>query len=497
METADIVRQAFLNADVDESGTLDIAEFGRLLQLLNPSTWSTERLERFFLRADKDGSGRVDLQETLDWLLAKEPAPTEKEEELQWGAELRPRRSSEVSRIMKAFDDADMNKDGFLDKEEFASLLMHLDPKRFSDPKRLTAAFLKADNDHSGKLEVDEVESWLRDYLAKVGTSEEEELYMLLTWRDNRIAGPLRLGDLLGAFQLCTTAGMNDRLRRLIPQQVPGFFEPRDVSPMEFVLLFEYLRDNRDANDKDVRELFGSPTWRRKMNKKDLKRSFSGNLTSLVHGLGHNPNTPVGLGLFKQLLAVLSAILRIDREHMLMFFAWAQTGHFQLTDAIIQRVLEKVFLKAKGKEKEPVLAQSVAENDFYRVCFSMGVLDTNGFKGIPRGEIALIFQDICRSLNQKLADRDALKRPFRVRKDRSPKKGSKVFAGTTWPTSSPGSMARVHQLRGTREICLLLEMLWASLPNRPYPTSLDMVFSFLEKTVEPEKPCEPEQVPAS
>ena len=31
--------------------------------------------------------------------------------------------------------------------------------------------------------------------------------------------------------------------------------------------------------------------------------------------------------------------------------------------------------------------------DFYRVCFSMGVLDTNGFKGIPRGEIALIFQE--------------------------------------------------------------------------------------------------------
>lgn len=135
------------------------------------------------------------------------------------------RRNSEVSRIMKAFDDADMNKDGYLDKEEFARLLMHLDPKRFSDPKKLSSAFLKADNDRSGMLETDEVEAWLREYLAKMGTSEEEELYMLLTWRDNRNAGPLRLDDLLGAFLLCTSAGMNARFRGQVPQQVPGFFE--------------------------------------------------------------------------------------------------------------------------------------------------------------------------------------------------------------------------------------------------------------------------------
>ena len=63
--------------------------------------------------------------------------------------------------------------------------------------------------------------------------------------------------------------------------------------------------------------------------------------------------------------------------------------------------------------------------DFYRVCFSMGVLDTNGRQGIPRGSIALIFQDITRNMQQKLSDREALKRPFRRK---SPKKGSKERA---------------------------------------------------------------------
>ena len=38
--------------------------------------------------------------------------------------------------------------------------------------------------------------------------------------------------------------------------------------------------------------------------------------------------------------------------------------------------------------------------DFYRVCYSMDVLDTNGRKGIPRGQIALLFQELvfCRLL---------------------------------------------------------------------------------------------------
>ena len=492
MTTEEVVRQAFKNADVDESGTLDIQEFGRLLQILNPSTWSPERLRLFFLRADKDGSGRVDLQEILDWLLygasrraKKEEASAEKPSDDAELAELaeRRRRNSEVSRIMKAFDDSDFNKDGYLDKEEFARLLMHLDPKRFSDPKKLTSAFLKADNDRNNMLETGEVEAWLREYLAKVGISEEEELYMLLTWRDGRTAGPLRLDDLLGAFQSCTSAGMKARFRDHVPQSVPGFFEAHDVSPMEFVMLFEHLREHRDATDKEIRELLSSYSWRRK-NKQEMKRSFSGNLTSLLHSLGHNPNTPVGLGLFKQILAVLTAILRIDREHMLMFFAWSKTGHFQLTDAIIEKVLEKVFMKVP-KPKESMLNMSVSENDFYRVCFSMDVLDTNGRNGIPRGQIALIFQDILRNMSQKLSDREALKRPFR-RKDKSPKKGSKDKSGLTpLSPSSPAVPACLrHELRGTKEIGLLLEMLWSALPGRPFPTVLDMVLNFLDRAAQ-------------
>lgn len=84
---------------------------------------------------------------------------------------------------------------------------MHLDPKRFSDPKKLTQAFLKADEDGSSMLETTEaarsgseclkstrtrgfcsdfemeslrnlvslqVEAWLREYLSKMGSSEEE-----------------------------------------------------------------------------------------------------------------------------------------------------------------------------------------------------------------------------------------------------------------------------------------------------------------------------------
>eukprot|EP00913_Durusdinium_trenchii_P018866 g17728.t1 len=269
-------------------------------------------------------------------------------------------------------------------------------------------------------LETDEVEAWLREYLAKMGTSEEEELYMLLTWRDNRNAGPLRLDDLLGAFLLCTSAGMNARFRGQVPQQVPGFFEAHNVSPMEFVMLFDHLREHRDATERRL----------------------------LI------------------------------------------PEHFQLTDAVIEKVLEKVFMKVP-KAKESVLAQSVSENDFYRVCFSMDVLDTNGRTGIPRGQIALLFQDILRNMQQKLADREALKKPYRSRKDlpltdKSPKKGSKGSSGATPATSGSPTAPLVpvclrHELKGTKEIGLLLEMLWANLPGRPFPTVMDMILNFLER----------------
>eukprot|EP00434_Breviolum_minutum_P024718 symbB.v1.2.021831.t1/scaffold1910.1/size96378/3 len=143
-----------------------------------------------------------------------------------------------------------------------------------------------------------------------------------------------------------------------------------------------------------------------------------------------------------------------------------------------------------------MLNMSVSENDFYRVCFSMDVLDTNGRNGIPRGQIALIFQDlkkiltdvlldILRNMSQKLSDREALKRPFR-RKDKSPKKGSKDKSGLTpLSPSSPAVPACLrHELRGTKEISLLLEMLWSALPGRPFPTVLDMVLNFLDRAAQ-------------
>jgi len=39
---------------------------------------------------------------------------------------------------------------------------------------------------------------------------------------------------------------------------------------------------------------------------------------------------------FKSLAVFPPWISGIDREHMLMFFAWSKTGHFQLTDSIIE-----------------------------------------------------------------------------------------------------------------------------------------------------------------
>mmetsp|Transcript_36822 Transcript_36822/g.85078 ORF Transcript_36822/g.85078 Transcript_36822/m.85078 type:complete len:492 (-) Transcript_36822:42-1517(-) len=482
MQTEDVVKSAFFSADLDKSGTLDIQEFGRLLQLLNPSTWSDERLQRFFLRADKDGSGRVDLEETLDWLLAKEPPKIEVDAEptkepiklespskTESPSKAKPR-TFEMSRLMRAFEEADLNHDGHLEKEEFASVLMSLDPKKFSDPKKLSVAFQRADDDHNGALDSREVETWLRKYFAKNAPDDVEELYMLLTWRDGRNAGPLRLDDLLQAFLQCSSAGLNCHLGKLVPQSLEGDAEPREVSPMEFVLLLEYLREHRETSEDDLMQLLASSKWRRRINQKVLKRSFSGDLLSLLRGLGVNPNTPVGVGLFRQLLSALSALLRIDRQHLLMYFTWSKTQLLQMTDAMAEKVMEQVFLKV-SKGGESLLSQGIVENDFYRVCYSMDVLDTKeGKRGIPRGQIAILFQELSRGLPQKLLERELRKYPYRhARKDSKPverKKGS----------------PRLFEIKGTAQLSVMLEMLWKALPGRPFPTAIEMVLHFLQKS---------------
>ncbi|CAE7501876.1 unnamed protein product, partial [Symbiodinium pilosum] len=105
-----------------------------------------------------------------------------------------------------------------------------------------------------------------------------------------------------------------------------------------------------------------------------------------------------------------------------------------------------------NKAGSPLLSQGVVENDFYRVCYSMGVLDTNGRKGIPRGQIALLFQELSRTLFQKLAERDNRKHPYRARKD--PRSSP-----TDKRRGSPRTHERMHEIRGSAQLSVLLEML--------------------------------------
>jgi Ca2+-binding EF-hand superfamily protein len=63
----EVVLENFRRSDANRSGTLDKAEFTRLMQRLKPG-WTAAETERVFSMVDKDNSGEIESDELVAWL---------------------------------------------------------------------------------------------------------------------------------------------------------------------------------------------------------------------------------------------------------------------------------------------------------------------------------------------------------------------------------------------------------------------------------------------
>lgn len=64
----ELVLQDFRKFDTNRNGTLDKAEFTRLMGTLKPGAWDTKRTDAVFAQVDVDKSGEVDLNELVAFL---------------------------------------------------------------------------------------------------------------------------------------------------------------------------------------------------------------------------------------------------------------------------------------------------------------------------------------------------------------------------------------------------------------------------------------------
>mmetsp|Transcript_49994 Transcript_49994/g.89754 ORF Transcript_49994/g.89754 Transcript_49994/m.89754 type:complete len:428 (-) Transcript_49994:141-1424(-) len=391
--------------------------------------------------------------------------------------------------VRECFTQADANSDGQLDSKEFASLLKKLDPDKWSDDN-VSKFFGAADLDNNGKLDLQEVLHWIfkshaaspsspggDDSSSSSSSSDSEDareahranrkarsmkkeekptdvemLYTLLTSYEGRDGGTLKLEDLIQVFAHCKGTGMDPRLPELVLQQVESHGEPEDVSALELGHLFAMLQENRSATEEDARtQISNVKDVCRGMDQKDLK------------AVGLDGSAVVGYGIFKQLLPMLSATMCIDKYHLLAAFSWSKTNVFELPEEMAIQVMVRLFMKVDG-EDEHVLEQRVSNNDFNRMLFTVDLIDPSAKRGIPSGRIAIIFQEVLKTMPKKLAER---RRARAVGKARTKKKVERKHTHKS--------------ISGRTQLSVLMEALFQSLPApKAYYNAMDMSLRLLE-----------------
>eukprot|EP00441_Pelagodinium_beii_P019501 CAMPEP_0197682144 /NCGR_PEP_ID=MMETSP1338-20131121/96034_1 /TAXON_ID=43686 ORGANISM="Pelagodinium beii, Strain RCC1491" /NCGR_SAMPLE_ID=MMETSP1338 /ASSEMBLY_ACC=CAM_ASM_000754 /LENGTH=439 /DNA_ID=CAMNT_0043263573 /DNA_START=31 /DNA_END=1347 /DNA_ORIENTATION=+ len=380
-EVLENVRNKFVEADSDGNGLLDQEEFGKLLSLLNKRL-DPKRTEILFKAADKDGSGAVSTEEILNWILYGDAPPDPSNDELA-----------------QAFKKADKNGDGSLTKKEFVVFLRGLDPTWTQ--KKAMKLFKAADNDDSGKLDLSEIQVWYKKFKKQSEAEEhpvgEEGLYNLLQMKENRVMTRVRIGDLCEAFAFCKAGGLGPRVAKLIPQKCGNADKAEDLSPLEMAHLWALVNTNREATEEEARL--------KVYDEKALCRNAESQTD--LEAINIDPDAVVGFGVFIQLLTMLTATMCIERGYIMSAFAWSKCDCFEMPESMAIAVMQRLFLKIP-KDGLPILKEKVSSNDFARLCFSMNLVDASGANGIAHGRIAILFQDVIKTLPKRLSDRQRL-----------------------------------------------------------------------------------------
>jgi len=393
------------------------------------------------------------------------------------------------SHVRGCFQTADANNDGQLDLKEFQDLLRKLDPDKWDDTNS-AKFFAAADADKNSKLDVQEILDWIfkshvhpsspggddsssssssssdsedgredhRQRRMKRGLRKEEKptdeemLYTLLTSQEGRVVGTLKLEDLVQVFAHCKGAGMDPRLPALVPQNCESHGDPEDVSALELGHLFAMLQENRSATEEEARtQIANVKDVCRGMDQKDLQ------------AVGLDGNAVVGFGIFKQLLPMLSATMCIDKDHLLSAFAWSRTNCFEMPEEMAIQVMERLFLKVETASAH-VLQQNVSNNDLSRMLYTTELIDPAGKQGIPSGRIAIIFQEVLKTMPKKLSDRRRMRAAGSTRKKKK-------------------KVERKHQHKhivGRTQLSVLMEALFQALPARSYYNAMDMCLRLME-----------------
>mmetsp|Transcript_48938 Transcript_48938/g.79416 ORF Transcript_48938/g.79416 Transcript_48938/m.79416 type:complete len:452 (-) Transcript_48938:81-1436(-) len=390
------VTASFREADSDNDGTISSLEFLNLLQALQPSAWTEEKVAAVFKAADLDGNGYVDLNELLTFMFGVD----------KW----------DLRKYSGKNGDDDSSESG----DASSSSSSDSGSRRPSTSSSSSSLGVRK----KGRKEDRKQKKAVRNTKNEEPPTNPEEMYELLTMRHGMVEGVLKLQDLVQLFAECKCAGLGPRLAQLVPQDCGKWGrEPEDVSALELGHLYALIKENPAATVKDALVQID--------NVKEVCRPEVQGLEGIeVSSLGLDHDDAVGFGDFKKMVEFLSAAMLLDQDTILAAMASQATGRFEMTEAMATAVAQRAFLKI-GKGDTHVLAIPIKSNDFSRMCFTSNLIDKSRTRGLAQGQIALIFQATIKYMPRHLLARETLRTESRGLKPRKRKHNHISVLGRT------------------------------------------------------------------
>mmetsp|Transcript_39229 Transcript_39229/g.90987 ORF Transcript_39229/g.90987 Transcript_39229/m.90987 type:complete len:520 (-) Transcript_39229:105-1664(-) len=234
-----------------------------------------------------------------------------------------------------------------------------------------------------------------------------EDLWDLLTTLDGVVRTSVDIQEVVRLFELCkVNGGMGPQLAASVPMHFQDCAEPEDISPGETAHLCLMLLDNPSLTVHEARVAL-----------EPIKASCR---NDAENGLGHcavDTDSALNWRRFKQLIAMLGSLMRLDEQYLVSQMQFIHTGRFELPETMAAILMERSRLNrgaagiptvtaddvwaslATGMEvtlqglpnSKEVLAHKFTLDDFVRFCYNVGIVDASGKAGITYTDMSMLF----------------------------------------------------------------------------------------------------------
>mmetsp|Transcript_14121 Transcript_14121/g.30675 ORF Transcript_14121/g.30675 Transcript_14121/m.30675 type:complete len:464 (+) Transcript_14121:203-1594(+) len=442
------IEEMFKKYDTNGDGKITRQEFTALFKVIDGEKWDNERADRLFNCADTDKSNYLSVQEFLNWVFRK------------------PRGRAVAKAVAhKQLEERSQSTGGIMDLAKTAPPGFDTDTETSSsessssDSNDEEAAKRKAARGHRQPRKK-------KRHRAKKLVVSDLVLYELLTNEGGCVGPRLELGEFVDLFYNASQQGLDAELARTVPQDIGHLggdrsMESEDLSPFEVGLLYQMLHEDPKLQSGTRKERLEAALQLVRENcekcRSDLE--YTGPPSLELVGLDHT--SPIGWGVFQDLLALIADLMLLDVDHVLACFFNTHAETFEITDAIATRIMESLFLKV-AKKGETILEQHIKSNDFMRMCHVQELSDAVTPSGIPHARLTLLFGSTLQGLPRLLRERDERRGAVRKKaiKDK-PHHHHKSISGRI-------------------KLGILFDELYKALPVGSYKSRLKMVLSMLD-----------------